>query len=128
MHPRPLTVAVLMLSTAIASAPVHAATPGCGEKATAMIDALARSDFNGATRDLGGFMRMMFQPAQLKDTWTALTGQYGDYRSHGTAEVSQQKDGSGNARIPLVFAHGQRTAVINCSADEHDDIASFSVM
>jgi hypothetical protein len=99
-----------------AAATAHAEDPHCAAKATALVDALARGDYPATQRYLGGFMRLMLNPEQMRSDWESLTHDAGAYLSHGDAGAQGSPEGQAIVRVPLAFAHGAKTLRIICDA------------
>lgn len=76
-------LAVLLAVPAAATAKKPAASASHADKAKAVVTALSKSDFTGATRDFDATMKKALPADKLKAVWAQLEAQVGKYKGIG---------------------------------------------
>lgn len=115
--------------------PAAAATPtpedidkrvaaGCRARATSLLDAAQKADFDGATRDFDAKMKSALPASKFKEAWTSLD-RFGKLNARGQSHVSRG-DGYTIVMIPLIFDKTDLVAQIACGSDGL--IAGFHVV
>lgn len=112
--------------------PLLAATPdeserrldaACEARATALLDAVQKGDYAGATRDFDAKMHTALPPAKFKQTWESLE-KFGALTARGQSHLAKD-DGYIAVTIPLLFEKANLYAQIACGSDGR--IAGFYV-
>lgn len=111
------------------AAPLPAAPPdtrlsaACEARATRLLDAAQKGDYEGATRDFDANVRSAMPVAKFKQAWESLS-QFGALQARGQYHLS--KGGEYIAvTIPLIFAKANLYAQIACGND--GKIAGFNI-
>ncbi|MFO0943380.1 MAG: DUF3887 domain-containing protein [Pirellulales bacterium] len=84
--------------------------------ASALLEATAAERFEEATKSFDATMTKMLPPAALKQSWTAISSQYGKYQGHDDP-ILEKIDGSTLVRIPCRFEQGNLDAKISVNAN-----------
>ncbi|MEI7036354.1 hypothetical protein [Fulvimonas yonginensis] len=108
---------------ALGAPPAHA-SDDCAGKVVALADALVHQDFQGATRDMDGFMKMMMSAEHLSELWNATLHDAGAYVSRGDAAIVASDKDAVAVRVPLRFAHGAAALQAVCKRAEQNHIGS----
>ncbi len=82
--------------------------------ALALLDAAVAERFEEATKSFDATMSKLLPPAALKQSWAAISSQYGKYQGHGEP-ILEKIDGSTLVRIPCRFERGNLEAKISIS-------------
>lgn len=85
----PLSCLLLLLASAVAAQAQPAAPADLETKATAMLDALVRGDFEGATRDFDARMLEALPPAKMQELWTTLVAQVGSFQKQAGVRTEE---------------------------------------
>jgi hypothetical protein len=123
---RPALLLILPLVLA-PLAHAHAAPGACETKAIALIDAMARHDYDTAKGHLDEHLRA--NSGQMGSMWESLVHDvWGPYRSHGEAQATLNGDGTTTIRLPLQFDHGETTTTITCNPKEGGAVDEFVLL
>lgn len=103
-----------------------AQTASCGGMANKAITAMNKGDFDGATKSFDP----EHKPAndKLQQAWGALTKQYGNAKSIGSADKGQMMQGYTVVLVPMQFDKGQLGAEAACSANGQLEMLRFGLM
>lgn len=86
------------------------------EIALALLDASANGRFEEATKSFDLVMSQLLPPAALKQSWVAITTQYGKYQGHD-APIIEKIQESTLVRIPCHFEQGALEAKISINSN-----------
>lgn len=95
----------------------------CEARATSLLDAAQKGDYEGATRDFDAKMRTGLPPAKFGQAWESLA-QFGAFQARGQAHP-MKGDGYIAITIPLIFDKANLYAQIACGSDGR--VAGFYV-
>ncbi|HJX27094.1 MAG TPA: DUF3887 domain-containing protein, partial [Thermoanaerobaculia bacterium] len=89
----PVSFLLLLLVSALRASAQPAAPPAADDltaRATALLEAMVRGDFAGATRHFDATMKKELPPEKLQEIWKGLIGQAGPFqRQAGTRTQTQ---------------------------------------
>lgn len=71
--------------------PAKAAATGIVTKAEALVDALAKGDYQAATKDFDATMKNALPAAKLADTWKQIQAQAGAYKGRGASRQDKEQ-------------------------------------
>ncbi|HYQ85016.1 MAG TPA: alpha/beta fold hydrolase [Rubrobacter sp.] len=92
----PLCCLLLLLSTALqvqaqpANPPAAPPSDDLTAKATALLEAMVRGDFAGATRHFDATMKQALTPEKLQEVWKGLIGQAGAFQRQAGTRIQTQ--------------------------------------
>lgn len=95
----------------------------CEARATSLLDAAQKGDYDGATRDFDAKMRAALPPAKLRQAWESLA-QFGALQARGQAHP-MKGEGYIAITIPLIFEKTNLYAQVACGSDGR--VAGFYV-
>jgi hypothetical protein len=124
---RRTVLAALALAVAViapASWADQASQAACAARSTAMLDALDKGDYSGATANFDKQMHEVATPDSLKQRWTSLPAKVGASKGRGTPDISEQDDHV-IVITPLQFEKLNLDAFVAC--DNTGAIAGFNL-
>ena len=95
----------------------------CEARATSLLDAAQKGDYDGATHDFDAKMRTALPPAKFRQAWESLA-QFGALQARGQAHP-MMGDGYIAITIPLIFEKKNLYAQVACGSDGR--VAGFYV-
>jgi hypothetical protein len=98
------------------------ATPACVSHAADSLSALVHGDFAGARNHFSDATGQALAAARLKNVWSQLQGEVGDYRNHAAAHI-QVIDGQPFVVTRVAFA--RRPLDFEVACDAYDKITIF---
>lgn len=111
---------------AFAAMPARAGADACQAKADALLDALAKHDYDAAARPMDEHMRQISLPKTLPGMWEAMTkGPLGAYVSHGTATIAHPSADLTTLSLPLKFEKISMTGNFTCKASAGGGVDEF---
>jgi hypothetical protein len=102
----------------------QASQAACISRSTALLDALDKGDYNGATKNFDKQMREVATPDQLQQRWTSLPGKVGASKGRGAPNATEQ-DEHVIVITPLQFEKMNLDAFVAC--DNTGAIAGFNL-
>ncbi|HEX7369812.1 MAG TPA: DUF3887 domain-containing protein [Rhodanobacteraceae bacterium] len=111
-------------ANAVAGQANAARIEACGNLSHAMLGALTKGDYKGATANFDSQMASGLDPQKLEAAWSTVGAQFGKLESQGTPQAVMYQ-GMPVVTTPLHFAKGNLAAQVACGKD--GKIAGFHI-